>query len=292
MLTNPNPTQSYQEAIARLNVIQASEAGIVHPERGTRLFAHDQRQAAAVVFFHGYTSSPPQFAELAARFHALGYNALVMRLAHHGLADRMTNEVKDLRAEELAATADQAVDIACGLGQRIIVCGLSAGGVTAAWAAQNRAEIDLAAIISPGFGFKVIPTALTRSAMWAASKLPNRFAWWDEEQKEQCGPEHSYPRYSTHSLVQILRLGFEVQEAAAQQKPAAKKLLVITNANDVTVNNTMIYKVNQLWKQSGADIETYEFPIELRLDHDLIDPSHPLQRVDIVYPVLIKLIQG
>jgi hypothetical protein len=37
-------------------------------------------------------------------------------------------------------------------------------------------------------------------------------------------------------------------------------------------------------------LRTYEFSADLKLGHDLIDPGQPYQRVDVVYPKLMELI--
>jgi carboxylesterase len=182
------------------------------------------------------------------------------------------------------------VDIADGLGEQITMVGISGGGVTTAWAAQHRKEINLAVIISPAFGYKAIPTWTTAPTMNVVLTLPDTFSWWDETLKENELPTHAYPRYSKHALAQILRLGFAVQSEAGQQAPAATKILVITNANDTSVNNELTAKVVSAWARSGANIATYEFPTSLGYAHDLIDPSQPYQSIDTIYPQLIELI--
>jgi carboxylesterase len=251
---------------------------------------HGQKTNKVIIFAHGYTNCPVQFKELGQHFYDLGYNVLIAPLPHHGLADRMTDEQGQLKAEELAAYADQMVDIADGLGEQITMVGFSAGGVTTAWAAQNRKDIDLAVIISPAFGFQAIPTALTAPTMNMVSILPDTFVWWDEALKADELPTHAYPRYSKHALAQIMRLGFAVQSKARQQSPAAAKVLVITNANDTSVNNILTARVVSSWTQDGANIKTYEFPASLGLEHDMIDPSQPNQPIDIIYPKLLELI--
>jgi len=65
---------------------------------------------------------------------------------------------------------------------------------------------------------------------------------------------------------------------------------MVTNANDTSVNNMLTAEVVRRWQRSGLKVETYEFPLSLGLDHDLIDPDQPHQSVDIVYPQLIDLI--
>jgi len=74
-----------------------------------------------------------------------------------------------------------------------------------------------------------------------------------------------------------------------QTAPAANRLIVVTNASDTSVNNLLTSQVVTDWQRHGANITIVEFPLSLRLGHDLIDPAQPVQRIDIVYPQLIEL---
>ena len=74
-----------------------------------------------------------------------------------------------------------------------------------------------------------------------------------------------------------------------QTEPAANRLIVVTNASDTSVNNLLTSQVVTDGQRHGVNITTFEFPLSLRLGHDLIDPSQPVQRIDIVYPQLIEL---
>jgi len=105
----------------------------------------------------------------------------------------------------------------------------------------------------------------------------------------QGSPEHQYPRYSTHALVQTLRLGFAIQAQAQREKPAAQKIVVVFNANDDSVNNVLTMDVVKNWQAHAANLTTYEFEANLKLGHDIIDPAQPYQQIDIVYPRLIEL---
>jgi len=290
LVSHSNPVKTYAEAVQRIDMLQANRASEMIPDCTTQFMTHGQKTDKVIFFVHGYTNCPAQFKELGQRFYELGYNVLIAPLPHHGLADRMTDEQGQLSADELAAYADQMVDIADGLGAQITMVGISAGGVTTAWAAQNRKDVDLAVIISPAFGFQAIPTAITAPTMNVISLLPDTFVWWDETLKTNTLPVHAYPRYSKHALAQILRLGFSVQNKAKQQMPAASKILVITNANDTSVNNLLTAQVVSNWTREGANIKTYEFPASLGYAHDLIDPSQPYQSIDTIYPQLIELI--
>jgi alpha-beta hydrolase superfamily lysophospholipase len=289
LTSDPHPVSSYGEAVQRIETIQAQEASGFNPVCQLQFMTHGQKVERAIVLVHGYSTCPEQFHSLGTAFYDLGYNVLIAPLPHHGLADRMTSEQAQLTADELAAYADVVMDIAKGLGDHITMVGLSGGGVTTAWAAQLRSDLDLAVIIAPGFGFHQIPTRLTVPVMNLYSVLPNSFQWFDPALKEAGVPAYAYPRYSTYALREILRLGFATQAQARQTAPAARSILVVTNANDKSVNNALTEVVAGYWRDQGANLRTYEFGAELQLGHDLIDPTQPDARTDIVYPKLIEL---
>jgi esterase/lipase len=290
LTSHPHPAQSYAEAMQRIQAFDLDHASRMNPRCLTQFMTHGQKVEHAIILVHGYTSCPAQFQKLGQRFYNLGYNVLIAPLPHHGLADRLTDEQERLTAKELTQYADEVVDIAQGLGDHVSILGISAGGVTTAWAAQHRSDIDLAVIISPAFGFKQIPTPITAPVMNAYAFLPNSYEWWDPLLQTQAGPAYAYPRYSKHALAETLQLGFAVQMQARRNAPATQKIIVVTNANDTAVNNSLTVKVVAHWQSDGAQIETYEFPLSLGLGHDLIDPEQPDQQIDIVYPQLIELV--
>ena len=288
--SHPHPVQSYSEALQQIATLRAQEASDMNPVCRLQFKTHDRQAERVIVLVHGYTTCPEQFHELSQRFYDIGYNVLIAPLPHHGLADRMTEEHAQLKAEELVTYADVMVDIAQGLGRQVIMLGISGGGVTTAWAAQVRNDIDLAVIISPAFGYRQIPTPLTVPAGNLYLTLPNSFQWWDPSLQADISPAYAYPRYSTRALAEFLRLGFAVQAAAQREPPAASSILVVTNANDTSVNNALTAAVVKDWREHEARVATYEFEAESRLGHDLIDPTLPDARIDIVYPRLIDLI--
>lgn len=289
--SQPHPIDSYDQAVQRIQAIQAGETSTFNPVCRLQLMTHGKKVPRVVIFVHGYTFCPQMFQVLATQFYDLGYNVLIPPLPHHGLADRLNTDQAQLTAEEMASYSDQAIDIAHGLGDQVTMVGISAGGVVAAWAAENRSDLDLAVPISPGFGFAQIPAPLTVPAANIFLALPNSFQWWDPDLKETVGPPNTYPRYSTHALAQILRFSFAAEASAHRTAPLARSILVITNENDMSVDNTATKVVVNDWRDHGArDLRTFSFEASLKLGHDLIDPARPDQRTDIVYPKLIDLI--
>ena len=208
--SKPNPLENYAQAVQRIESLQTNERLAMNPVCRLQFMTHNQKVERAIILVHGYTNCPEQFRELGQRFYDLGFTVLIAPLPHHGLANRMTEEHSQLTAEELVSYTDGVVDIAQGLGEQVIMMGISGGGVITAWAAQTRSDIDLAVIISPAFGFKQIPTLLTAGVMNLYTFLPDSFEWWDPALQDTAPPDYTYPRYSKHALVQIIRLGCQL----------------------------------------------------------------------------------
>ncbi len=291
LVSHPNPTTGYGEALDRIQALLASEGSEYNPVCRLKFMDHGEKTEQVIVFIHGYTNCPEQFRQLGEMFFERGYNVLITPLPHMGLADRMNSDQERQTAEELVAYTDGVIDIAQGLGERVSLAGLSGGGVMAAWAAQNRSDLDLAVTIAPSFGYTFIPGPLTVPVMNLFRLLPNFYQWWDPFKKMDTSPEYGYPRYSTRALAEILRLATVVQAEACQGSPAAHAILVITNAGDLSVVNAITDKVVDCWRRQGFQaVRSYRFDASLKLEHDLIDPTQEKQRIDIVYPQLVELI--
>jgi len=195
LASHPHPAQNYAEALQRVETLREQEPPGMNPVCTLQLLTHEKKVERAIILVHGYTNCPQQFRALGQRYYALGYNVLLAPLPYHGLADRLTTAHAQLKAEDLAAYADETVDIAQGLGEQVVMMGISAGGVTTSWAAQNRSDLDLAIIISPVFGFKQIPTPLTAAVMNVYGFLPDTYEWWDAELQFEAPPAYAYPRF-------------------------------------------------------------------------------------------------
>ena len=142
--------------------------------------------------------------------------------------------MKGLTAEEMAEFANQTADIAQGLGERVIVAGLSGGGVMAAYLSQEREDVDIAAPIAPFLGIGFIPRPLNRPFTNLFLILPDFWQWWDPVHKENnpLSAPYSYARYPLHALLENMRLGYATEADAKRTRPAVSKIIVITNAND------------------------------------------------------------
>ena len=292
LLSHPNPATGYAEALERLAVLQIRDGPEVHPRGRALLLTHGAPAERVVVWFHGYTNSPGQFAVLAQLCFERGWNVLVPRLPHHGLNDPMTSETALLTAEKLARSADEVVDIAAGLGKQVVVGGLSMGGVIAGWLAQQRREVELAVLLAPAFGIYLVLAPFTRLVGEAFARLPNTFVWWDPRLKEGLkGTAIGYPRYAMRGIAALLRLSYAMQDLARYSPPAARRIWVITSESDTAISQPVVKRVTSLWQAQGAQVQTHRFSAGLKLDHDFVDPGHPKQRVDVTYPVILAALE-
>jgi esterase/lipase len=292
--THPAPVPDYETTVARVQAMQARELATpgFNPELQTILLTHGEKARQVILWLHGYTVAPPQFKSLAELCFQRGFNAFVPCIPQHGIKDRRCSEVSKVKAVELVRFTDKMIDLAHGLGEEIIVGGLSMGGVMTCWAAQERADVSTAIIIAPFLGARIIPTALTRIASYAVGWLPDIKQWWDAEKKDNCdGPDYGYPWYSTHSLGQIQRLGFKVIALGRRKPPAVARIFIVINDHDESVNNAMIMRLVETWEKSKArNLQTYHFPDELGLPHDCISVEQPKGNTRLVYAELMKML--
>ena len=290
-----DPTGSYEDALARIEAIQLDEdaRGDLNPVCHTTLMTHGERTEDVIVLLHGFTSCPDQFVELGKQFYKGGYNVYIPRTPHHGLADLMTDDLLNLTAEESIAFASQSADIAQGLGERVTVSGLSGGGTMTTWLAQNRDDVDAAMPMAPFLGIKFIPAPLTRTFTNVVLTLPNMWMWWDPIHKENnpLSAPYSYRRYPTHALAELMRLGFVTAGEARRKQPASSKIIVVTNANDDSINNKVVAQLVSNWQKYGDKlVDSYEFADSLQLPHDFITPDRPDAHIDISYSKILELL--
>ena len=290
LVSAPDPARSYDETMERWARTQAREAELpLHDGGRTIILTHGYQTDRVFVLLHGLTNAPRQFRELGEELFATGANVVIPRLAHHGMADRMTNAHAALTAQDLIRYAQYGVDLAQGLGRKVTVVGLSISGISAAWLAQNRDDIDEAFLLAPLFSPAVVPDPLTPAITAALARLPNKMVWWDPRLRENLpGPPYNYPRFPTHALGEALRLG--LQTAQPDQSLRVNRLGVILTENDKAVNNARTRRLVEQWRATSPDTEffIYEFPASESIPHDFIDPLQPNARTDKVNSLLIE----
>ena len=284
------PAATYDEALEKFTAMQAVDEELdLYPGCESQLLTHGQATERAVVLFHGYRNCPLQFTALGEELYDQGYNVLIPRMPQMGM-DRANNQADaDLTPAQMVAYTSNSIDILAGLGDELVASGLSAGGSATAWAIQNRDEVDDAIIMSPFFGPEFIPTALARPAARIFALLPNQFLWQDDELREDVpNPPQVYPHNSTRAISSLVRFGYITRDAARRSDPTGDTVVAITNDNDGAVDRDAFWALLDTWEGQGLEgLARYEFAADLGLDHDLIDPAHPKEQVDVAYPVVL-----
>jgi alpha-beta hydrolase superfamily lysophospholipase len=284
------PAASYADAVSRAHDLMALDDERIFAGAKTVLLDHRARQPWAVVLLHGLTNHPGQYAQFAPQVFERGANVLVPRMPKHGYADRMTTALATLTAEELLATTNEAIDIACGLGERVAVMGISLGGLLSAYFGQFGTGVATAVPIAPDFGLLQLPYGATRALARLLLLLPNLFLWWDPRIRTAQRPKTAYPRFATRALMQTLRIGDAIYRAAKTEAANAARIATVVNRADPAVNNEVTREVVNEWKSLRRDGIDYLEWNNLPENHDIIDPDNPRACTDIVYPRLLNVL--
>lgn len=265
----------------------------LNPDCTARLFLHEGVTETAVVLFHGVSSCPHAFVDFAPLLHRRGHNVVLVRMPFNGFADRATTALGRLRAEDLVEMADRGIDVARGLGRRVVAVGISAGGTAAAFAAQHRADLDRVVLLAPFFGLGRNGALVQKALMRLLLAAPDIAMWKDPKLKDRyVGMRHAYQRQSSRATGEIMRLGFATIRAARRRAPAAGSAAIVTNAGDGAVDNRVTDLLAGLWTAHGMALAEHVFPAEAGLGHELIDPKEPGADPAVTYPVILSLIEA
>lgn len=283
METNPNGA-----------IAADADSSNLDPRAATITLSHGHQTETVYILLHGVTNYPVQFLDLGQMLFAKGSNVIIPRMPYHGHKDRMTRAHQFFGAEPMMHTVNLTINEAKSMGKKVRIMGLSVNGISAAWVAQNRADVDKVVILAPPFSPPGLPDWLIGPVARLFYRLPNFFVWWDPKLRENLAPESlTYPRFSTHALASILLLGLEIFDQARQIAPKSRNIIMVTSENDIAINLHRVDELVALWKLSAPNrVIHYRFPKEWNVPHDLIDPRQPDQQVDRVYPVLLELLEN
>ena len=284
--SSPDPAADYDEAVQRFDAISAAEEGILmSPKSASVLLTHGEKTDKVYVLVHGWTNSPFQWLDFGQMLYDKGHNVLIMRMPYHGLASKDVGELQHASPELMRDYGDDVIDIAAGLGDEIHVVGLSVGGSVTSWIAQNRPDVTRTMPISPMYGISVLPKFVDYLLLNIAYRLPNINLTSPSEPQR----EHVYRGQSTKGVANVMLFGRGLFNQAKAEPTAVSDIIVVTNANDTTVNNKLTDDLTEIWRSMGASPETYVFPEELGYPHNSIDrTSNP--EADAVYATLLELL--
>jgi pimeloyl-ACP methyl ester carboxylesterase len=266
---------SWQTSLDRVHALQRLDDDSIVPECGTQALLHDGPTAEAVLLLHGFTNAPPQWREIAAAYHARGFNVLVPRVPYHGLKDPLNRALSDLTPELLAVFTDEAVDAAAGLGGRLRVAGLSLGGLLAAYAAKHRDEVAEAYLIAPFFQPKAVPEWVDAPFDAAMRALPDLYSWWNPAAKEAAvRGTWAYPKFSLKAIASMISLRRDLERGPARRANRAERVLLVINEHDIAIRNDVAQQITiDVFSDRALKVDTAVLEDALGLTHDVVEPN-------------------
>jgi carboxylesterase len=284
--SEPDPATSYEEAVARFTELQQAEQGLVTVVSGSQLLVYGEKTPRVYIMIHGITNSPLQWLELGEYLYDQGSNVLILRMPYHGLQSLNVGELKVLRSQDLRAYADQAMDIAAGLGDEVVVVGISGGGTVSSWLAQNRPEVSRSVLLAPFYGPIGVPYYVNPILINAFSRLPNISLLKPNE------PVHDwvYRGEATRGVAAFLGIGQMVRKQALDGISPEGQVFILTTANEDTANNRSTAGIVNLWRKAGTDVVTYEFEVSQEIPHNSVDPAaDPIKKL-LVYDKILEFL--
>ncbi|MFL5616341.1 MAG: alpha/beta hydrolase [Gemmatimonadaceae bacterium] len=282
------PALTYQESISRIAMRQIADDSVVARGGRSILMTHGAQAPRVIVLLHGFTDAPVQFEVLGKRFFAGGDNVYIPRLPHHAERVAPVRSLGKVRATELTDFGDAIIDEARGLGDTIIVAGLSAGGAIAGHIAQTRREVRRVVLIAPAIGPGRINDDESRALIVLAARLPEITR---TEKPDSIQPD-LIQGLTTHGLAEVLRLGQLVRDKAERGSPGASEIVFLLNELDQTVSEAASMALAQSWFDHDATVTVYRFGKALKLPHNLMAVAEHGGNLEIVLPVVEALVRS
>lgn len=273
----PHPARTREEALAALRILEDADGPEVAEPCRTQLLRPQGPPRGTLVILHGFTNSPPQFAEVAEILCGEGYFVLVPRMPHHGLADLVTHDLANLTAEELVTFGHRCIDIAAGLPGPVSVIGLSAGASMAAWAGAARDEVERVVACAPLVSVKAIPMPVGRLLVRFSRFVPSWYLWWDPRKKANLGESpHVYPGFPLRGLVPFLHVGAALYDQQVVPAHELQRVALTSNPHDIAIRRDVAREMMRR-TYTGHARSLVELTIAASLNwlHDFVDQHVP-----------------
>ena len=252
---------SYETAIARIITQQKTDSSQTNFEQGceSRSYVHDKKVARSVVMFHGITSCPSQYSELAKTFYDAGYNVYVPLAPQHGTT-KNPEATSDVTLAELTKYVGDSYSIASGLGDSIGFVGISGGADLATWGAQYIDDVSRLLVLSPFY--EIAPSASPR---WQKPILLTLYGM-------NLAPDRITQGFSVRALAKYLTLveNYRSDLTATHLKHVA----VVTSEKDTQIDLNEAHRIAQsLAKNSKASFRQTRLAADMGIGHDILNPT-------------------
>jgi len=272
-VSTPAPLANAAAARSAIAAQVAAERN-VKPQCHSRLLQPTRAPRGVIVLVHGVATCPAQMQALAALLVKDGYIVYVPLLPHHGQVGGTGASLNGLTEQDYRRFSDRTVDIARGFRLPVTVLGISAGANVAAWIGLHRKDVDSTIEVSPALGFGHVTTGF----MNLFARVPSiSFSYGTKL-------PHRYGGLATQPLAKTFNFGRALIDSAGEQRPAARRTVVVLNEHDQSTSSDLALKL--AGRMSSA---VHALPAGLKLPDDCIDPLQPGAKVGAVYPLLVSL---
>lgn len=194
---------------------------VVRPGAEPFLF---RRGRVGCLLVHGFTAAPQEMLRLGAHLANHGYTALGVRLAGHGTS---LDDLSRTRWFDWLASAQDGLDLLRGLCDRVVLLGLSMGGLLSILLASETPPAGLVLMSTP----TLVPPNRLRPLLRPLSPIYPRIPkgppdWFDPSAAAE---RVAYPSYPTRSMAEVADL-IEIARSALPRVHAPA--LVIHSLND------------------------------------------------------------
>ena len=265
----------WQLSLDRVARLMAADDHRIAPACRTSLLSHGAATPTVHLLLHGYTNAPPQFREIAQAHFEAGDNVLVPRIPLHGFEDPLTRELSALTPEMLATFCNEIVDAAAGLGDRLVVTGLSLGGLLAGWVAKMRDDVAEARLVSPFIQPKAVPEWVDAPFDAAMRALPDVYSWWNPKLHErEIAGTWATPKFSMKAVGAQIALRRELERTDSPRKTRLDRVLLIVNDNDIAVRNDVAERfVDAQLGPLAVTVEVATLDKSLGFTHDVFEAN-------------------
>lgn len=272
-----------QKIIQDINTQEAS-LPLLDESCASRFFFHPQPTKKVFLFFHGFTAVPYQFEPLGKALYQAGYNVLIPLQPGHGIAGNWNADNPPPLPDSLHTYTQFCyhwLEIAQTLGEKVIIGGLSTGGVLAANIALEKPEkIEKALLFAPYFG------GTNEAVDWFVKLVNIYFKWIRPAGREHFG----YEGFEMPKLRILLELGEDILNRVTKQPTAP--IFVISSAADQAVDQK---EQDQLFKAS-LNLQPkswfYTFDKSLKIPHTMMTKEEGNDYLDLLISITKAYIEN